>query len=193
MTKQYESLLALCSARHCRRDFRPDHPLSAEQIEQIKTVALTSPYASGKTNWEIMVVTERTQIKAMADAVQQRSAQIEAEVGPAYAENFASYARNFSAFAEAPAVFIPCFRIAPSLSLMCGSENEAIRLWERDNYVKSISCVAMLILLAAESLDLAACYMTGPLLAEEELGRIIGIKRGRNIGALIPVGHKQGE
>jgi nitroreductase len=60
--------------------------------------------------------------------------------------------------------------------------------WERDSYVKSISCVAMMILLVCESLGLGACYMTGPLIAENEISQIIKLKKGRNIGAIIPIG-----
>lgn len=190
MPTRYESLLALCTARRCRRSFQEDRPLSPEQIEQIKALAMTSPYASGKKNWEIMVITDAAVIAQMAQAVEQYAAEIQAQMCPEFVDDFATYAKNFSAFAGAPALFIPTFRVAPSLSLMCDGDNEEIRNWERDNYVKSISCVSMLILLAAESLGLAACYMTGPLIAEELLGRLINIKRGRSIGALIPVGFK---
>jgi nitroreductase len=74
---------------------------------------------------------------------------------------------------------------------MLQDPDESISLWERDNFTKSISCVALLIILAAESLGLASCYITGALIAEEELGRIFNIKTGRNIGAVIPVGLKK--
>jgi nitroreductase len=47
----------------------------------------------------------------------------------------------------------------------------------------------MLILLAAESLGLGACYMTGPLIAGEELAQITGLSAGQEIGAIIPIGY----
>lgn len=188
----YNQLYAICQARRARRVFA-DQPLAEEQIEKIQRVAYTSPYASGRKNWEIQVVTERSVLAAMAEAVQAKVAEIRSGIRADFAADFAAYAINFSAFAQAPAVFVPTFRIAPSLSLMVDSASEEIARWERDNYVKSISCVGMLTLLAAESLGLAACYMTGPLLVEEEIGRLIKIKRGRRIGALIPVGYRTGE
>lgn len=195
--ERYEALLALCQGRRCRREFVPGQPLAPEQIEQIRAVALTSPYASGKKNWEIMVVTDPEVLQKMVAAVDRCIEETTEQIRSSFRDDFVTYAQNFTAFARAPAVFVPTFRVAPSLSLMCEGVNdgvqEDVRRWERDNYVKSISCVGMLVLLAAESLGLAACYMTGPLLAEKVLGELIGIKPGRNIGALIPVGYRDVE
>jgi nitroreductase len=66
---------------------------------------------------------------------------------------------------------------------------ESILRLESENFVKSISCVTMLILLAAQSLGLASCFMTGALIAEEELGRLVKVKPGYRIGAVIPLGY----
>jgi nitroreductase len=106
-------------------------------------------------------------------------------------EGFSQYAAHFTEFGTAPALIIPTFRISPGLSVMLNDPKENFVRWERDNYVKSISCVAMLVLLAVESLGLVGCYMTGPLLAEKEIGDMINIKKGRNIGAMIPIGYRQ--
>jgi nitroreductase len=103
------------------------------------------------------------------------------------------YARNFAAFRTAPALFIPVFKVQHSLSLMLGEGSDEITRWERDNYVKSIAGVNMLILLASESMGLGACCMTGPLLAETEIARFLGVKRGFEIGAIIPVGYAKGD
>ena len=197
----YSELLTLCQKRRSCRSFSHE-PLSAEQIEKIRTIALTSPYASGKKSWEIVTVTEKEIIARMALAVNNAAEKIAAGIETDYKDNFLSYAKYFRIFDSAPALFIPVFRISPVLTLMldthgtgslCNDTVKEISEWERDNYVKSISCVAMLILLAAESLGLSSCYMTGPLLAENELAAIINIKPGRSIGALIPVGYANSE
>ena len=65
--------------------------------------------------------------------------------------------------------------------------------WEKDNFVKSISCVAMLVLLAAESLGLGSCYMTGPLIAEKQIKEFLGIQENKVIGALLPIGFPKNE
>jgi nitroreductase len=73
---------------------------------------------------------------------------------------------------------------------MVQKPTKELMVWERDTAVKSISCVCMLILLAAESLGLGACYMTGPLIAEHIIKNHIKIKPGRSVAAIIPVGYK---
>lgn len=94
-------------------------------------------------------------------------------------------------FREAPLLIIPYFKVTPVMkSLLRESITESLLQWERDNSVKSISCVSMLILLAAESLGLGACYMTGPLIAEREISEILNIPPGRETGAIIPIGYK---
>jgi nitroreductase len=193
----YDALFSLCQKRCSVRSFS-EKPLSAEQIEKIKAIAMTSPYASGRKHWEIIVITEKETIEKMAEIVRAQVKNFAEGIRSDYTDDFLTYAKNFSVFAEAPALFIPVFRNAPLVSLMIdGSKNndidiinkEEIAIWERDNYVKSISCVCMLILLAAESLELSSCYMTGPLLAEKSLGSLFKLKPGYSIGALIPVGY----
>ena len=185
----YETLLNICRARKSSRSF-DDRPVPMDLLGKIREIAFTSPYASGRKNWEITVVSDRELLGKMAEATERRIRQIEKKVRPDMKNYFSSYARNFTFFAEAPAVFVPIFRAAPSLSLMLPDPGQDILQWESDSYVKSISCVAMLVLLAAESLGLGACYVTGALIAEQELGHLLDLPAGRNIGALIPVGYK---
>jgi nitroreductase len=162
----------------------------AELIEKIRKAASTSPFASGKKNWELIVVTDPEILGRMAGAVEARVAEIGERIRPDMKGHLVSYAKNFTFFAQAPAVFVPTFRAARSLSLMLPGPDDGIAQWERDTYVKSISCVATLVLLAAESLGLGACYVTGALVAEKELGRLLRLPPERSIGALLPVGYK---
>lgn len=189
---EYDALLTLCAARRSVREFCAQ-PLTPEQIAAIRAIALTAPYASGKKNWELRVVTERALIEALAKIVQWRSAQLGTQVRDDFRELFLDYAVHFTAFASAPALFIPVYKVQPSLSLMLAGGDMEVAQWERDNFVKSISGVVMLIQLAAQSLGLGACCMTGPLLAEAELAQKLGLKPGFEIGAMIPVGYPQGD
>ncbi len=189
MNALYCSLKAVCERRKSVRDFA-DTPVPIEKIGQIKKIALTSPYASSKKNWNILTVDDKTVIQQMAEIVRKRLAQVQGNIKEDFAESWTVYTNNyFLAFEKAPVLFIPVFRTATGVSFMLQEPDALVRQWERDSYVKSISCVAMLILLAVESLGLGACYMTGPLFAEEELMKLLHIREGRNIGAIIPVGH----
>lgn len=188
MTTKFNTLKAICESRKSVRSFS-DQPLTNEQTVAIREIAMTAPYASGKKNWELMVVTDRNMIRELARIVDVRSRTLGELVRSDFKDMFLEYATHFTAFESATALFIPVFKVQPSLSLMLEGAGDEVIHWERDNYVKSISGVTMLVLLAAESLGLGACCMTGPLLAGEEIARKIEVKRGFEIGAVIPVGY----
>jgi len=188
----FAALKILCQHRHSVRCFS-NKPLTDDQITAIREIAQTAPYASGKKNWELLAITDRALISDLADIVDDANRLLAERVREDFSEMFLEYARNFAAFRSAPALFVPVFKVQHSLSLMLDAENREITRWERDNYVKSIAGVTMLIQLAVESLGLGACCMTGPILAETEITRRIGAKPGFEIGAVIPVGYAKGE
>lgn len=183
----YENLKSICEKRHSCRSFSK-LPVSPELIQRIKQIALSSPYVSGKKNWEIMEITDKKVISLIAEAVREKATQLESRMNNDFQASFANYAKMFTVFENAPVLILPTFRIAAGFSLMISGENSDSADFERDNYIKSISCVAMLIHLAAVSLGLGSCYMTGPLIAEKEIASIVKVKNGRSIGAVIPVG-----
>jgi nitroreductase len=184
----YAALESICTARHSVREFL-DRPVPGELIEKILAIAHTSPFAGGSKSWEVLVVQGRDRITEAARVVRSRVEDLHSSITPAFQQGFLEYARYFSAFESAPVLLLPVFKVIPTLSLMLPEPPKSIIRMEGENFVKSISCVAMLILLAAQSLGLASCYMTGPLIAEEEIGRLVNIKPGRRMGAVIPLGY----
>jgi len=193
MKELYYPFKALCEQRKSVRQFA-DQAVATADLEKIKQIAATAPYAAGRKNWEIVVVEDKTVIRDMVYLVNQRSDELRNQLKDNFRDEFEVYATHFTSFATAPVLFIPTFRIPVGLSYLLTNAEERIVQWERDSYVKSISGVALLILLAAESLGLGGCYMTGPLLAEEDIKQLLSIRPDRNLGAIIPVGYsRQGE
>ena len=191
MNSLYEGLRELCSQRKSVRAFE-DKPVPRDLIEKIKDLASTSPYVSGRTNWDILVVTDPDIIRRMAETVREACSDVKKRMRDEFIEVFEQYSENFTFFYHAQVLFVPLFRVAPTFSCMITDPDAEMLQWERDGFVKSISCVAFLIHLAAQSLGLGSCYMTGPLIAEDELREILHVKPGKNIGAIIPVGYPKG-
>jgi nitroreductase len=184
---RYQILKSICEKRKSVRTFL-DKPVPTDYIEMIKQIAYTSPYTSGKKNWEIIVTESKESIHTIAQMVKENSDEIGEKIRSDFREGYTEYAKSFTFFEAAPLLFILTFRVPYALSLMFDKAEKFILEWERDNYVKSISCVAMLVLLGAESLGLGSCYMTGPLIAEKQIIEFLGIDKGKRIGAIIPVG-----
>jgi nitroreductase len=191
MENNFEILKFLCESRKSTRSFS-DKTVSDSSIEKIMQIVRTSPYASGLKNWEIQVVTSKEIMEKMAEQVAQKVQGMKPFVRDDVQEYFENYSKSFLFFKTAPVLFILTFRVSPLMTSIMGRNAPVeIQAWERDNFTKSISCAAMLVLLAAESLGLGACYMTGPLIAQYEIMKLIGSKPGREIGSIIPVGYKK--
>lgn len=188
---QYEALKNIAQARKSCRAFSTK-PLPEDLVQKVLDVAMLSPYASGRKNWAVRTISDRAAIADAADLVQAHCETLSTDVREDMRAAFNDYAANFVAFKTAPVLLVTEFRVKPALSLMTGGNQEIVR-WERENFIKSISCVSMLILLAAESLQLGACCMTGPLLAHDGLARLFKVRESREIGALIALGYKSQE
>jgi nitroreductase len=184
----YECLKKISTERKSNRCFT-NKAVSKEDIESIKSIAYTSPYASGRKNWELVVIDQKEIIDSLALVVKKHIDLLETNIRKEFKEVYNTYSENFIFFKQAPVLIIPTFRISPSLSAMTIEPDAELGVFERDNVIKSISCVTMLVLLAAQSLGLGSCYMTGPLIAEKEIVKIIKIKNGHSIGAIIPIGY----
>ncbi len=192
MISDYDCLSNICQRRKSVRRFK-ETKISKTNLEKIKRIALTSPYTSRSQHWELIVITDTKQIEDISSVVEDKIDVLRSKTRDDFNEYFTQYSKNFTFFKNSPSLFIPVFRIQPVLSTLMEKSEEDINIWERDNYVKSIACVSMLILLAAESLGLGGCFMTGPLIAEDEIKNILNIKLHKRIGAIIPVGYSKGE
>ena len=192
MDNPFAGLLSLAEHRRSCRRFDAEKPVSEEEIERILAVASRAPFASGRSNWKVAVVRDRETIAALAaqvrDSAEALAARMEGDAVPFWRR----YAESFTFFEAAPVLLVPyCRETSTMKSILREQASDDILAWEHDNLTKSLSCVAMMILLAAESLGLGACYMTGPLLAGKELNGILGLRDNFLPGAVIPVGHKQ--
>jgi len=185
---QYNTLKEIAISRKSTRSYS-DRSVSDDDIQKILDIAETSPFASGKKRWDIIVVKDVETIKNIADATRLWIDEQSKIVRKDFKDSFLQYTKNFTFFEQAPVLFIPVYRSSKSLCVMCDDSDGKIAQWERDAYTKSISSVATLILLAAQSLDIKTCYMTGPVIAESRIKSFINIKPGRSIGAIIPAGY----
>lgn len=194
MDARYPSLLALAQQRKSYRSFRADDAVDEADIERILAVAATSPFATGRTRWKVAVVRDRETIRSLADRVRAASVDLAAGMEPERAAIFLKYAESFTIFEQAPVLLVPYSRETATLkSLLRDSVTPELLAFEHDNLTKSLSCICMLILLAAESLSFGACYMTGPLLVGKEINAVLGLPESMVAGAVIPIGHKTEE
>jgi nitroreductase len=190
LTSEYDTLLPLLRGRRSIRRFRPD-PVPEETIEKILEAARWAPSAGNRQAFRLLVVRSRERLEAMAAAVEEAIHSVWKRLRSDAKSTAGAYLENFTHFGSAPLVVVPIHRGGIDL-LRSSMDSEQARpaapSRAEADALCSVSAAVMNLLLAAHTLGLGACWMTGPLLAASELARLLEVPTGWTISALIPVG-----
>lgn len=188
MTAAYQSLLELIQKRRSIRRFK-QRPVPRQAIEKLIEAARWAPSAGNHQNFRFLLVDRVATLEALVDAVQQEIKRVRELVREDYREQVAHYTQSFLHFSKAPLLMVPIHRQGPNLlNALCRQEI----MEEKDtcgDSCCSVSAAIMTLLLAAHSLGLGACWMTGPLIARQSMSQILGVPPGWAISALIPMGY----
>jgi nitroreductase len=190
-------ILSLLQSRRSIRKFKRDRP-SREVIESLIEAAVLAPSASNKQPWRFFIADRRELIDEMAAAVQAAVDRIVTHIEPQFIESFRAYGNYFVRFREAPAVIVPAYRELVVLSNLVDAHTaaedvERIHAMELSSGLISTSLAVQNLMLYAHSIGLGSSSMTGPLLAREELKRLLGVPDSWRLAAIIPVGYPDEE
>jgi len=186
----YLALLRLMRERRSVRRFL-DRSVPDAMLEQILEAARWAPSWGNRQAHRFLVVTSRTLIDSLGSAVRNAVSCCLDSCPEDRREEYAAYLKNFEHFTGAPVVVVPIFRrgddlLAPVMPAS-GTDGEA-PLRPLLESVSSVSAAVMNLLLAAHTLGLGACWMTGPLIAGGALREALRVPEGWEIAALIPLG-----
>jgi nitroreductase len=186
-------LYELMQTRRSVRRFRAEAP-TREQIVQLLEAAITAPSASNKQPWRFLVIRNGPLTAAMAAAVRTAVDGIAKCVEPASEGSFRAYGDYFTRFEEAPVVIVTLFRRLTLLTHLVGenlepARREAIGKMERDSGLIGAAMAMQNLLLMAHEMGLGASGMTGPLVAMEEIRRILEVPPSWEIAAFVAVGY----
>jgi nitroreductase len=186
-------LLDLMHTRRSVRRFSAE-PVPREILERILSAAITAPSASNKQPWRFFVVTDRARIDRMAAAVRSAVDEIASHVPSESEAPLRAYGDYFTRFELAPVVIAVLHRGMSLLSNLVdsglGDEARArIARMERDSGLIGASLAIQNLLLMAHAEGLGASGMTGPLVADAEIKKILEVPESWGIAALVPIGY----
>lgn len=183
-----------------RRSIRKfnDRPIPEELLEEVISMAITAPSASNKQPWRFLICSNKDIINKMAESVQDSIDTVSPFIQKEFLQAFENYGNYFVRFASAPTVIIPICRRIQTLSHLVSDKvaNEifdAIQKMEEKSAVISTSLAIQNLMLYAHNIGLGTSCVTGPLLAENELKRILNVPNGWDIPCLVPVGYPDEE
>jgi nitroreductase len=187
MSDPSQALLAAIRDRRSVRRFAPGR-LPTGALEQVLEAARWAPSAGNRQAWRMWVVTGLNTIAAMRAAVEQQVVALRAGLRAEIRKDAGTYLDHFTFFGLAPVVVVPLYRAGPDL--LAASQEQAISSPDRAeaDALCSVAAAVQNLLLAAHSLGLGACWMTGPLVAADALADLLQVPAGWKIAALVPIG-----
>jgi nitroreductase len=192
MVIEPEDFVEFVKTRRSVRAMSPE-PIRREHLDAIVECGLFAPSGSNQQPWHFAVITNRDLINKIKNAAATRVEQIKARISSASAEkSFEGYVQYITFFENASAL-ICCFvepyrallerllsRYAPELSVST-RENASIQ---------SVAAAIENILLAAHAFGYAGCWMTGPLIAKQEVEGLVKPEGNWELLAMIALGQK---
>ncbi len=183
---------AICGRTSIRR-FKQT-PVPDDDIRKILDAGRWAPSANNTQPWTFLVIKDKELLRQMAEAVR---AMIDTMIPHAdsekQAKRLAAYKGNYYTFFEhAPAViavFMETYDAGTDLLLgRMGYSPDDIKRLRPLPGLQSVAAAIQNMLLAVHALGYGSCWMTGPLVAQDSFGKLLGYGKERFIAALLPVG-----
>ena len=161
-------------------------PVPRDLLLRVIEAGTWAPSAGNRQAWEFTLVTSATTLQAMAEVVRCRWETIMANLETSgIAEELAAYHRNFDWFSSVPVVIAVSARTPEAfLEQILGAD--AIDV---SGAKTSAAMAAENLMLAAQSLGLGSCCLTGPLAAQQELKHLLGLGKRQSLVCLIALGY----
>jgi nitroreductase len=169
-------------------------PVPDEDIKKILDAGRHAPSASNTQPWRFAVIRDRALLAKMADATREMvDRMIPFAEDEKQAQRLAAYKGTFYTFFEHAPVVIAVFMEGYDagtdrlLAKMGYSPGDIKRLRPLPG-LQSVSAAIQNMLLAVHALGYGSCWMTGPLVAQEAFGELLGYGKDAFIAALLPIG-----
>jgi len=195
---EFKDLENLIKTRRSIRRWK-EGTVPEEMILKALELAAWAPNGGNQQNWKFTVVTNKSLINGVADAVQAKVNMMtdwpEAE---SFGEEVTRWRSNASFFRAAPvciAVYMAAYEsIADKLLYLRVTKDQAAQpiidaRRSANSSLQSASAAMAYLLLALHAQGLGAIWMTGPLVAKAEIEKLLGAPPEQILVGLIPVGY----
>lgn len=177
-------LFEAIAGRRSIRKFLPD-PVGEEDLEQILDAARLAPSGTNQQPWHFLVVRDAELLDRLANVVKDKAEVVLAQVSDEQHKKVEPILRRFiTFFAQAPITIFPLIEPYGSLTYTL---NEIIGQ-DYDPVAQSIGAAIQNLHLAAFALGYGTCWMTGPLIAREEMEALLGVEPPWKLAAVVPLG-----
>jgi len=160
--------------------------------EMVRRAGL-APSINNEQPWKFIAILKPELLQAMADAVQARLDEMFPDAGKSQDRGIKSTIEYYSTFfREAPALLAvlskPYEAMIDKLLLFRGLAHEDVNETRNHPDVQSIGAAVQNLLLSAVDLGYGACWLSGMMVARQELERLLQIETPWHLAAFVAVG-----
>jgi nitroreductase len=173
-----------------------DRPVERVVLERVIEAATTAPSSTNRQPWKWAVVTDPGIKRAIVEAIGKRAAEIKEIISRGHhAEDYGSYGDFFyEPLRDAAVIVVPQYRPYPDLiaNLIAsggGDPSKYTTAGAMQAELVSTSAAIMALLLQAHAEGLGACMMAGPMIAKDDIHRLLGITEPWQMVGAIALGH----
>lgn len=169
-------------------------PVPDGDIKKILDAGRWAPSANNTQPWSFIVIRDKAVLRKMAEAVREMiDRMIPYAENDKQAQRLAAYKSNYYTFFEnAPVVIAVCMEAYDAgtdrLLMKMGYSTGDVKKLRPLPGLQSVAAAIQNMLLAIHALGYGSCWMTGPLVAQEAFGKLLGFGNERSMAALLPVG-----
>lgn len=178
--------------RRSVRHFKPES-LPLEDLKELVRLAGLAPSINNAQLWKFVVVTNKDVIAKMSNVVNQKISSLLNSTEDSKGEKIKTTVSHFSTvFTDAPAVIAVQMKsydaIVDTILEASGMTHEEMNKMRNYPDIQSIGASIENIMLAATGMGYGCCWLTGLLVAREELEPLLGIKEPYRLAACVAVG-----
>jgi len=170
------------------RSFK-DEPIPVDDLKHLVKMAGQAPSVNNYQPWMFYAITRKQMLEQMADAVKQRIEELPANESIA-SRNIKSQVEWFATFfQDAPAVIALAMEEYESvLEKGVAVSHQDINILRNYPDIQSAGAAIENILLSAVDMGYGACWLSAPMMAKEDLEKIMGIEQPFHLVAFVAVG-----
>jgi len=170
------------------RSFR-NEPIPVDDLKELVRRAGQAPSVNNYQPWKFYAITRKRMLEEMADVVKQRIEELPANQSIA-SRNIKAQVEWFATFfQDAPAVIALAMEDYESvLEKGVAVSHQDINILRNYPDIQSAGAAIQNILLSAVDMGYGACWLSAPMMAKEDLEKLIGIEEPFHLMAFVAVG-----
>ncbi|OHD12387.1 MAG: hypothetical protein A2086_10005 [Spirochaetes bacterium GWD1_27_9] len=166
----FDDFFDLCKQRRSVRKYT-DKNISDEDINKIIEAGIQAPSGTNLQGWKFKILKNKEEINTAADVIEKKVLKVALSYNDGVLKDtLREYGKNFFFFKDAPLVIF-LYAKKPN-NFLPHFFKEELGICKGTGVFLSLGMVMQNMMLAAFSLGISSCPLTGPILAEEELNEV---------------------